>query len=202
MLESARAAERAAREQRAAAAERRFATLGVGGGGGDSRTGARLDVPQAPAAVPWGAGNIAGGSVAAAAAAAPSAVKFGSTAPAFGSPAAVPPPTGDDDAAVGALLARVKPEQARLLHRILSNAAEHPEDGKLRRLRLSNPKVADALVASGALETLLVPRFAWALEAGDELFAVQSEAGARLHSPAMLRAAARLLAHADTAPPA
>ena len=130
-------------------------------------------------------------------------MKFGSAAPAFGGVAAAPPPTADEaDAAVAVLLARVKPEQARLLHRILSNAAEHPEDGKLRRLRLSNPKVADALVASGALETLLMPRFAWALEAGDEQFAVQSEAAARLHAPAMLRAAARLLVHADTTPPA
>lgn len=130
-------------------------------------------------------------------------MKFGSALPAFGGVTAAPPPSAvEADAAVAALLARVKPEQARLLHRILSNAAEHPEDGKLRRLRLSNPKVADALVASGALETLLMPRFAWALEAGDEQFAVQSEAAARLHAPAMLRAAARLLAHADTTPPA
>jgi hypothetical protein len=130
-------------------------------------------------------------------------VKFGSAAPAFGSVAAVPPPAvSDDDAAVTALLARVTPDQARLLHRILTNAAEHPEDGKLRRLRLSNPKVADALVSSGALDMLLRPRYAWALETGDEQFAVQSEAAVRLHAPAMLRAAARLLARADTSPPA
>ena len=201
LLESARAAERAAREQRAAAAERRFAALGVGDGNGVSRSGTRLDAPQAPAAVPWGAGNIAGGSVVAAAAAAagtPAALKFGSAAPAFGNAAAAPQPTAvEEDAAVAALLARVTPDQARLLHRILTNAAEHPEDGKLRRLRLSNPKVADALVSSGALDTLLIPRYAWALEAGDEQFVVQSEAAVRLHAPAMLRAAARLLARAD-----
>ncbi len=137
----------------------------------------------------------------AAAAAAEAVVKpFGSAAPAFGgAPAEPPPAVGEDDAAVAALLARATPAQARLLHRILSNAAENPADAKLRRLRLSNPKVADALVASGALDSLLVPRFGWALEAGDDEYAVQSEAAARLHAPAMLRAAARLLAHADTA---
>ena len=201
LLESARAAERAAREQRAAAAERRFAALGVGGGGGDSRAGSRLGAPQAPAPVPWGTGSIAGGPVAAAAGGAPAAVTpFGSKAPAFGSAPAEPAATvAEDDAAVAALLERATPAQARLLHRILSNAAENPADAKLRRLRLSNPKVADALVASGALHSLLVPRFAWALEQGDEDFAVQSEAAARLHAPAMLRAATRLLAHADAA---
>jgi len=201
LLESARAAERAAREQRAAAAERRFATLGVGGGGGDGRAGAS----QTPATVPWGTGSIAGGPVAAAAAGAPAdAVKpFGSAAPAFGGAAASPPVTDEDDAAVAALLERATPAQARLLHRILSNAAENPGDAKLRRLRLSNPKVADALLTSGALHGLLQPRFAWALEAGDgadDEFAVQSEAAVRAHTPAMLRAAARLLAHADAAP--
>ena len=126
---------------------------------------------------------------------------FDSAAPAFGSAAAEPPPSaGEDDAAVAALLERATPAQARLLHRILSNAAESPADAKLRRLRLSNPKVADALVTSGALHSLLIPRFAWALESGDDEFAVQSEAAVRLHAPAMLRAAARLLAHADAAP--
>ena len=140
---------------------------------------------------------------AASAATAAGVTPFGNTAPAFGSaPAAEPRATADeDDVAVAALLERATPAQARLLHRILTNAAESPADTKLRRLRLSNPKVADALLASGALHSLLVPRFGWALEAGEDEFAVQSEAAARSHAPAMLRAATRLLAHADDAAP-
>jgi hypothetical protein len=217
LLESARAAERSAREERAAAAERRFGAMALGGGGArggsggatGSRDGAGPSVrqQQPPAAVPWGSGSIAGGPAAATAAGvsqAPAfggdhapAPAFGSAAPAFGAAAGAPPHAAVDlsETATSALLARVTPEQAALLCRILSNAAEHPGDAKFRRLRLSNAKVADALLASGAMDGLLRAHFDWTLEAeGDALdvFAVQAEAAVRTHAPAMLRTAARL----------
>jgi hypothetical protein len=221
LLENARAAERAAREERAAAAERRFGALGLGGAGPRGGSGGAAGAgdgggprsQQTAPAVPWGSGSIAGGPAAAAApqegvangapfgsAAAPA---FGSAAPAFGAAAATActQPAASDaasEAATSALLSCVTADQASLLCRILANAAEHPGDAKFRRLRLSNPKVADALLASGALDGLLRPCFGWALEAegSADACAVQTEAAVRAHAPAMLRAAARLQATA------
>jgi len=146
--------------------------------------------------VPWGSGSIAGGGGPGA------AQQLSSPAPApglFGG--ACQPAFGDAcDAALARLLPRLSAAQAAVLSRLLANAGGSPGEPKFRRLRLCNPKVADALVASGALAELLLPCFAWTLQEEQglpEALAVQSDEAALLHAPAMLRTAVRLQAAAD-----
>ena len=128
---------------------------------------------------------------------APAVFGGAAAAPVFGAPAPAVAPSPAPDAsgaAVTALLARATASQAALLARILGNVCDSPGDAKLRRLRLGNPKVADALLASGALDGLLAPCFGWAREGdADDAFAAQSEAAARQHAAAMRRATERLL---------
>jgi len=90
----------------------------------------------------------------------------------------------------------LSPEQASVLAKVLGNAGAHPGEPKYRQLRLSNARVADALVASGALHGLLLPCLGWQLAADDaglpDSLAVLPADAAQLHAPAMLRAAKRL----------
>ena len=115
-------------------------------------------------------------------------------APAFGTLQAVAVSVpGPHEGAVVALCASATSAQAGLLERILRNAASDPADARKRRLRLSNPLVADALLASGALANLLQPFFGWETEgAGEETAAVLPEGACRQHAAAMLEAAGRL----------
>ena len=84
----------------------------------------------------------------------------------------------------------MSPAQAGVLAKLLANVAGQPEEAKYRRLRLSNPKVADAVVATGALASLLLPCLGWSLGPEDDgtpdAVAVTSEEQARKHAPAML----------------
>jgi hypothetical protein len=93
---------------------------------------------------------------------------------------------------------RASPGSAAVLATVLRNAATQPGEAKFRRLRLSNAKVAEAVVASGALRELLLPCFGWALQADEagtaEGVAVQSDAALRLCAREMLLAAERLTA--------
>ena len=83
----------------------------------------------------------------------------------------------------------MSPTQAGVLAKLLANVAGQPGEAKYRRLRLSNPKVADAVVATGALASVL-PSFGWSLGPEDDgtpdAVAVISEEQARKHAPAML----------------
>jgi PUB domain len=102
---------------------------------------------------------------------------------------------------VGAALARVlqacNSSQAAVLARVLANVASQPGEAKYRRLRLGNAKVAEAVVATGALAHLLVPYFGWTMEADDEgtpdAVAVQSAEAAEQHAQSMQQCAQRLL---------
>ena len=84
----------------------------------------------------------------------------------------------------------MSPAQAAVLARLLANVAGQPGEAKYRRLRLSNPKVSDAVVATGALASLLVPCLGWTLEPDDDdtpdAVAAISEEQAGKHADAML----------------
>ena len=170
LLASARDAELTAREARAAAAEARFARLAVTAGPRERVCGAvGVGVGgQPPATAP--ARQPAAG---------PSAVSVSLA-----------------DGALALLLGRITQGQAALLSKILGNAGASPGEPKFRQLRLANARVADALLASGALHTLLLPCLGWELaadEAGQpDSLAVLPAAAAHLHAPVMLRAAKQL----------
>jgi len=181
LLTAAADAQRQAREARAAAAERRLASLGISGGGsrggdGTAGTSSTRSEPSATTGSEPKTDKVASATRA-------SAVHLGT------------PPS------VGAALARVlqacNSSQAAVLARVLANVASQPGDARYRRLRLSNAKVADAVVATGALAHLLVPCFGWTMEADDEgtpdAVAVQSAEAAEQHAQAMQQCAQRLL---------
>jgi hypothetical protein len=90
--------------------------------------------------------------------------------------------------------------QATVLSTLLGNAGRSAgKESKFHRLRLSNAKVSDALVASGALHQLLLPHLGWTLEADEhgqpDALAVQSQAEASRFAGEMIAAAARLAGH-------
>ena len=194
-----------------------------GGGGGGVCGGGRVaaggggggDAPQQTAAA------LSSSVTAAAAAASPppsAAAIFGtaaSRAPAFGShpqPSATPTPTpsaaasasasASSSAAAAAAAAALASSplltasRAGILSRVLSNVAAHPRDPKFRRLRLDNPKVADSIVDSGALDGLLIACLGWRLdEAGASV--VVAEGDAVTHAERSAAAAAVVQARAD-----
>ena len=89
--------------------------------------------------------------------------------------------------------------QAGVLCTVLGNAGRSAgKEAKFHRLRLSNAKVADALVASGALRHLLLPSLGWTLEADEEglpdAIAAQSPSDGARFAGEMLAAAARISA--------